>query len=97
IKARAASRPKLHRQRNALHSFRASPVTDMVFLNAVMTELKTKNIYIAEAGINNVPGIIADVRGYAWANAYPCYLSRLKTRGISAYTSDPSTCPSATP
>ncbi|MBF0425095.1 MAG: hypothetical protein HQL66_04670 [Magnetococcales bacterium] len=67
-------------------------VTDMLLLHAFMDGLGIARLEVAAAGINNVPGILADPRAAAWAGHYPCYLQKLAEIGGEAFKADPRAC-----
>ncbi|MBF0339817.1 MAG: hypothetical protein HQL95_02485 [Magnetococcales bacterium] len=73
--------------------FVATFVSDMLLLHALMEGMQIDRIEVGEADITNVPGILADPRPKAWSQHYACYLTRLESQGIAAFTSDPGTCP----
>lgn len=68
-------------------------IPTMLLLEAILQTSATPQLQIAEIDLNNLPGLLDDDRAYAWQRNYSCYLDRLQAQGISAYDSDPSTCP----
>ena len=48
---------------------------------------------MAEIDLTNLPGLLADYPAFDWGQRHGCYLERLRTLGLGAYTSDPATCP----
>jgi hypothetical protein len=73
--------------------FISTAVTDMLLVHAFMEGLAIDRLEVAVVKINNVAGLIADDHAFAWAKEYDCYLERLREQGVSAYRSDPATCP----
>jgi hypothetical protein len=53
------------------------------------------DLHIAEIDLTNLPGLLADDRGYRWAARHDCYLQRLRSMGVGAYFSDLATCKTA--
>lgn len=68
-------------------------LSDMLLLEALLKVTQAQELKVAEAEINNLPALLADERGYAWAQQYACYLDRLAQQGLAAYLSDPASCP----
>lgn len=67
-------------------------VSDMLLIEALLELTQTKELRVAEADIDYLPALLADERGFAWAQRHACYLGRLAQQGPSAYLSDPATC-----
>lgn len=65
----------------------------MLLLEAILQTSATPDLQIAEIDLDNIPGLLNDEKAYAWQRHYNCYLERLQAQGISAYDSDPATCP----
>ncbi|MBF0126462.1 MAG: hypothetical protein HQM02_04540 [Magnetococcales bacterium] len=72
--------------------FVANFVSDMLLLHTLLDGLAIDRIQVGAADITNIPGILADTRPVTWSNHYPCYLNRLQSIGVQAFSSDPTTC-----
>lgn len=68
-------------------------LSDLLLTEGLLRATGTDRLYLAEAELNNLPGLLADERAVAWTQRYGCYLRRLGADGPSAYFSDPLTCP----
>lgn len=66
--------------------------SDLLLVQALMSSLGVNHLDVAEADINNVPGLLGDERAFRWAANYACYLARLDRQGVDAYLSDPASC-----
>lgn len=67
-------------------------ISDLLLVEGLMQATGGHNLRIAELDLTNLPGLLADERGYRWAASHDCYLQRLRTMGVGAYFSDPATC-----
>ena len=67
-------------------------LSTMLLLESAMHATGVKEVQVAELDLNNLPGLLADDRAFAWTQRYACYLTRLALRGASAYASDLATC-----
>jgi hypothetical protein len=70
-------------------------LSDMLLVEGLMRATGGQSLQIAEIDLNNLPGLLADPRAYSWSNNYGCYLERLRSLGVDAYASDPTSCPDA--
>ena len=68
-------------------------ISDLLLVEGLMEGTGSHDLRIAEIDLTNLPGLLADDRGYRWAAQHDCYLQRLRTIGVGAYFSDPATCP----
>ena len=73
-------------------SFGEYVASDLLLVQALMNGLGVNKLKVAEADINNVPGLLGDDRAYRWSEQYSCYLARLDRRGADAYLDDPASC-----
>lgn len=67
-------------------------LSDMLLVEGLMSATGGHDLQVAEIDLTNLPGLIADPRAYDWSANYACYLTRLRTLGLTAYASDPATC-----
>lgn len=67
-------------------------ISDLLLVEGLMAATGNHDLVSAEIDLTNLPGLLADDRGYRWAARHDCYLSRLGSLGIAAYYSDPATC-----
>lgn len=67
-------------------------ISDLLLVEGLMQATGNHTLRIAELDLTNLPGLLADERGYRWAARHDCYLQRLRTIGVGAYFSDPATC-----
>lgn len=65
----------------------------MLLVEGVMNSTRASSLSVADVDLTNLPGLLADDRAFAWGERYQCYLTRLVESGVSAYFSDPATCP----
>lgn len=68
-------------------------LSDMLLLDGLMQMTGNKELQVAEVDLTNLPGLLADDRAFSWGQHYACYLKRLSTLGLEAYSSDPASCP----
>lgn len=68
-------------------------ISDLLLVEGLMAATGGHDLHIAEIDLTNLPGLLADDRGYRWAAQHDCYLQRLRTIGVGAYFSDPASCP----
>lgn len=68
-------------------------ISDLLLVEGLIEATGGHDLRIAEIDLTNLPGLLADDRGYRWAAQHDCYLQRLRTIGVGAYFSDPATCP----
>lgn len=68
-------------------------LSDMLLVEGLMQASGSDDLQVAEIDLTNLPGILADDKAYAWQSHYACYIDRLRQQGVSAYASDPATCP----
>lgn len=68
-------------------------LSDMLLVEGLLQATGGETLTVAEIDLTNIPGLLADDRAYAWRKRYACYLDRLRSLGIAAYTSDPASCP----
>ncbi|MBT9520269.1 MAG: hypothetical protein IV101_05185 [Dechloromonas sp.] len=68
-------------------------ISDLLLVEGLTEATGGHDLRIAEIDLTNLPGLLADDRGYRWAAKYECYLQRLRAIGVGAYFSDPTTCP----
>jgi hypothetical protein len=68
-------------------------ISDLLLVEGLMQATGDHDLRIAEIDLTNLPGLLADDRGYRWAAQHDCYLQRLRTLGVAAYFSDPASCP----
>lgn len=67
-------------------------ISDLLLVEGLMQATGNHKLRIAELDLTNLPGLLADDRGYRWAASHDCYLQRLRSIGVGAYFSDPATC-----
>lgn len=67
-------------------------ISDLLLVEGLQAATGSHDLQVAEIDLTNLPGLLADDRGYRWAASHDCYLQRLRTMGIGAYFSDPATC-----
>ncbi|MCG2578520.1 hypothetical protein LZ012_16105 [Dechloromonas sp. XY25] len=67
-------------------------ISDLLLVEGLMEATGGHDLRIAEIDLTNLPGLLADDRGYRWAARHDCYLQRLRSLGVAAYFSDPATC-----
>jgi hypothetical protein len=67
--------------------------SDLILVEGLIGQAKDKTLRVAEADLDNLPGLLADERAFVWHGHYECYLQRLMTMGIAAYSSPPESCP----
>ncbi|MDE2440651.1 MAG: hypothetical protein KGP14_06475 [Betaproteobacteria bacterium] len=68
-------------------------ISDLLLVEGLIEATGGHDLHVAEIDLTNLPGLLADDRGYHWAKHYDCYLQRLRGLGVAAYFSDPATCP----
>lgn len=68
-------------------------LSDMLLVEGLMRALGVEYLHVAEVDLTNLPGLLADDQAFGWATRYGCYLERLRSMGIEAFSSDPATCP----
>lgn len=68
-------------------------LSDMLLVEGLMRATGNQQLRVAELDLTNLPGLLADDRAYQWGRRYACYLDRLLSHGVEAYSSDPATCP----
>ncbi|HLO61546.1 MAG TPA: hypothetical protein VK165_01140 [Azonexus sp.] len=68
-------------------------ISDLLLVEGLMEATGSHDLRVAEIDLTNLPGLLADDRGYRWAERHDCYLQRLRSLGIAAYFSDPASCP----
>lgn len=68
-------------------------LSDLLLVEGLMRVTGGGDLQVAEIDLNNLSGLLADDRAYAWSRRYDCYLERLYRLGLEAYASDPTTCP----
>ena len=66
--------------------------SDMLLVEGLMLATGGDELFIADADLTNLPGLLADDRAFDWAGHYGCYLDRLRHLGLDAYASDPASC-----
>ena len=69
-------------------------LSDLLLVEGLMRLTGNADLFVAEADLTNLPGLLADERAFAWQQKHDCYLQRLREKGTDAYASDPATCPS---
>ncbi len=67
-------------------------ISDLLLVEGLMQATGNHDLRIAELDLTNLPGLLADDRGYGWVAQHDCYLRRLRAMGVGAYFSDPATC-----
>jgi hypothetical protein len=67
-------------------------ISDLLLIEGLMQATGGHDLRVAEIDLTNLPGLLADDRGYRWVARHDCYLQRLQTQGIDAYFSDPASC-----
>lgn len=67
-------------------------ISDLLLVEGLLEATGNHDLGVAEIDLTNLPGLLADDRGYRWAAQHDCYLQRLRTLGVAAYYSDPATC-----
>ncbi len=67
-------------------------VSDMLLVEGILRATAALRLEVSELDLNNIPGLLADERAYAWAANYACYLDRLRSQGEAAYEADPARC-----
>jgi hypothetical protein len=67
-------------------------ISDLLLVEGLMEATGNHDLRIAEIDLTNLPGLLADDRGYRWVAQHDCYLRRLRNVGVGAYFSDPATC-----
>ncbi|WP_412480286.1 hypothetical protein [Azonexus sp. IMCC34839] len=80
-------------QTGAPHAPAAYLLSTMLLVEGIMQATATPSLAVAEVDLTNIPGLLADDRAFAWERRYGCYLDRLKDEGLTAFYSDPATCP----
>jgi hypothetical protein len=65
----------------------------LILVEGLIGRAQDKMLHVAETDLNNLPGLLADKRAFIWHGHYECYLQRLMTMGIAAYSSPPESCP----
>lgn len=81
-------------QRTGAHAPHAAfLVSDLLLLEGLLQRTGGADLAVAEAELSNLPGLLADDRAFAWTGRYACYLQRLQRNGLTAFASDPATCP----
>ncbi|MBI2306152.1 MAG: hypothetical protein HYU78_02505 [Rhodocyclales bacterium] len=68
-------------------------LSDMLLVEGLLQATGSDELQVAELDLTNLPGLLADDRLFDWGSRYPCYLDRLRSLGLAAYTSDPASCP----
>lgn len=68
-------------------------ISDLLLVEGLVEATGGHDLHVAEIDLTNLPGLLADDRGYRWVTQHDCYLRRLRTIGVGAYFSDPATCP----
>jgi hypothetical protein len=68
-------------------------ISDLLLVEGLVEATGGHDLHVAEIDLTNLPGLLADDRGYRWVAQHDCYLRRLRTIGVGAYFSDPATCP----
>ncbi|WP_434513723.1 hypothetical protein AB6Q56_13960 [Dechloromonas sp. ARDL1] len=68
-------------------------VSDLLLVEGLVEATGGHDLRVAEIDLTNLPGLLADERGYRWAARHDCYLQRLRRLGAAAYFSDPTSCP----
>lgn len=76
----------------AAPSHAAYLLSDLILVEGLIGLAADGKLHVAEADLNNLPGLLADERAFAWHGHYDCYLQRLASIGMTAYASDPDTC-----
>jgi hypothetical protein len=66
--------------------------SDLLLVEGLLQATGADTLRAADIDIDNLPGMLADERPYAWGAHYACYLERLRTQGIDAFSSDPRSC-----
>lgn len=69
-------------------------LSDLLLVEGILRSTGAQALKTAELDLTNLPGLLADEQAYRWSAHYPCYLARLRSQGLSAYASDPASCPS---
>lgn len=67
-------------------------LSDMLLTEGILRATGNSYLRVAQADLNNAPGILADETAYGWTRNYPCYLQRLQQEGLAAYGSDQASC-----
>ncbi|AXS80919.1 hypothetical protein [Dechloromonas sp. HYN0024] len=67
-------------------------ISDLLLVEGLVETTGGHDLRIAEIDLTNLPGLLADDRGYQWVARHDCYLQRLRKLGIGAYFSDAATC-----
>jgi hypothetical protein len=67
-------------------------ISDLLLVEGLVEATGGHDLRIAEIDLTNLPGLLADDRGYHWVARHDCYLQRLRKLGVGAYFSDPATC-----
>jgi len=70
-------------------------LSDLLLVEELMRVTGGEYLKVAEIELNNLAGLLADDRAYAWGRRYDCYLARLRRSGEQAYASNPATCTEA--
>ncbi len=68
-------------------------LSDLLLVQGLIGLTADGRLDIAETDLDNIPGLLADERAYAWARRYDCYLERLGSLGLPAFDSSADTCP----
>lgn len=76
-------------------NYAAYLLSDLLLVEELMRASGVEYLKVAEIELNNLTGLLADDRAYAWGRRYDCYLDRLRRSGEQAYSSDPATCTAA--
>ncbi|MBS1144914.1 MAG: hypothetical protein H6R14_2320 [Proteobacteria bacterium] len=77
--------------------FAAYLLSDLLLVEGLMEATGGAELRIAELDLTNLPGLLADEQAYRWVAKHDCYLGRLRRQGVSAYHSDPASCPARAP
>lgn len=67
-------------------------LSDLLLTEDILRATNAARLEVAESALNNLPGLLADERAFAWAARHDCYLTRLRELGEAAYAADPAHC-----
>jgi hypothetical protein len=67
-------------------------ISNLLLLEELLRATGSDELQVVDIELNNIAGLLADDRAYAWGRHYGCYLDRLGRIGEQAWASDPATC-----
>ena len=67
-------------------------ISNLLLVEELLRATGSDELQAVDIELNNIAGLLADDRAYAWGRHYDCYLERLGRIGEQAWASDPATC-----